>query len=126
MLLKIIGIGVCSIIINLILKEYKPEFALLSNVCATLVLFILVVDGLSEIINEFIGLQELANIKFDIVAPMLKVVGVGYITEFASDMAEDSGNKSIANKIVFGGKIAICLIALPVIKMLINAILSLL
>ena len=125
MLLKLIGVGLSAVIINLILKQYKPEFAILINVCSGLIMFLLVIDGLSEIINEVIGLQELSSIKLDIITPILKVIGVGYITEFASDLAEDSGNKSVANKIIFGGKIAICLLALPVIKMLINAILSL-
>ena len=55
----------------------------------------------------------------------MKIVGLGYITEFAADLAEESGNKSVAGKIILGGKIALCTQALPVIKNLINAILSL-
>jgi len=125
MLLKIIGVGVCTIIINIILKQYKPEFALLANVCGGLVLFILVIDGVQNIVDNFIYLQDVTGLKTNVVTPILKVLGVGYVTEFTSDLAEESGNKSVANKIILGGKVSICLLALPIIKMLINTILSL-
>ncbi len=125
MLFKIIGIGVCGIVINLVLKQYKPEFAILANVCVGLTIFMLVVDGAGQLIENFAYLQNMTGVKVEVVSPILKVIGVGYITEFMSDLAEDSGNKSIANKIVMGGKIAICLLAIPIIKNLISAIISL-
>lgn len=125
MLLKIIGVGVCTVIINIILKQYKPEIALLVNICGALLIFALAMSGINDIVNEFINLQNQGNIKIDIVAPIMKVIGVGYITEFTSDLAEDSGNKLIASKILLGGKIAICTLAFPIIKKLITAIFSL-
>ena len=125
MLVKIIGVGICAVIINLILKQYKPEFCLMSNVCAGALIFMLIVNGVKEIIENFINLQNLTNIDIDIVTPILKVIGIGYITEFSSDLAEESGNKFIANKIILGGKIAICVLALPIIKDLLNSILLL-
>ena len=125
MLLKIIGVGVCTIAINLFLKQYKPELALLVNVCGGLLIFLMVIEGAGQLIEYFIDLQNVANIKVDVVSPILKVIGIGYITEFASDMAEDCGNKSIANKIILGGKVAVCVIALPILQTLIEAIMRL-
>lgn len=126
MLLKIIGVGVCGIVINLILKQYKPEFALMSNICCGLIMFMFVVDGVQEIIKNFVGLQDNFYVKSDIIKPIFKVVGIGYLTEFVADIADESGNKSIANKIILGGKIAICVLAIPIINMFVSAIISLL
>ena len=125
MLLKIIGIGVVTVVVNLILRGYKSEFASLVNICGGLIIFLMLIDGISDVINNFIYLQNATNINIDIVSPIIKVIGVGYITEFTADFAEDSGNKSIADKVVVGGKIAICLLAMPIIKTLISAIVSL-
>ncbi len=125
MLIKIIGVGVCSIIVNLILKQYKPEFAILANICGGLVIFLLITESCEQIIDNFIYIQNSTELKVEIVSPILKVIGVGYITEFTADLAEDSGNKTIANKVIMGGKIAICILALPIIKTLINTIISL-
>ena len=125
MLLKILGVGICTVIISLVLKQYKPEFALLANVCGGLIIFLLVIDSCRQIVDSFIYIQDSANMKVEIVSPILKVIGIGYITEFTADLAEDSGNKTIASKIVMGGKVAICLLALPIIKTLLNSIISL-
>jgi len=125
MLFKIIGVGLCSVVISVILKQYKPEFALLINVCCGVIIFLMLIDGVKTIINSMVEIQTLSEFKVDILSPILKVVGIGYITEWSSDLAEESGNKSISNKIILGGKVSICIVALPLIKNLISAILSL-
>ncbi len=125
MLFKIIGIGLCGVIINLILREYKSDFAFFVNVVTGLLIFIVMLDGVKDVINEFGYIRDLTGMKVDVVTPIIKVIGIGYITEFSSNLAEDSGNKSLATKIVMGGKIAICVLAIPVIKSLINTIISL-
>lgn len=125
MLWKVIGVGLCTVVISLILKQYKPELVVFSNICGGLIILMLAVDGVKDLIGEFMNLQNFSGVKMDVISPILKVIGVGYITEFTADVAEDSGNKSVANKVVLGGKIAICMLALPVIKTLISAIISL-
>ena len=121
MLFKVIGVGLSAVIINVILKQYKPEFCVVSNVCAGFIIFMLVANSISD----FVDVQNLTGINSGVVSPILKVIGVGYIVEFASNIAEESGNKSVASKILLGGKIAICGVALPILETLINAILSL-
>lgn len=124
MLLKILGVGVCTLIVSLVLKQYKPEFSVLVSICGGLIIFMLALDSASNLVSEFYTLEEMAGQNVNIVKPIMKVLGVGYITEFTASLAEDSGNKSIASKIVLGGKIAICTLALPLIKELVNAIIS--
>ncbi len=123
MLFKIIGIGICTLVLNLILKNQKPEIALLVNVCGGLLIFMFVLDGVSDLLDGFYELENYVG-KVEIVKPIMKVLGVGYITEFSSNLAEDSGNKSIASKIVLGGKVAICGLAMPILKQLVQTIIS--
>jgi len=125
MLFKVIGVGLSAVIINVILKQYKPEFCVVSNVCAGFIIFMLVANSISDFVEKIIDVQNLTGINSGVVSPILKVIGVGYIVEFASNIAEESGNKSVASKILLGGKIAICGVALPILETLINAILSL-
>ena len=94
------------------------------NICGGLVIFMLAIDGVSTLVSEFYSIENLTS-QIEIVKPIMKVLGVGYITEFTANLAEDSGNKSVASKIVLGGKVAICTLALPILKQLINAIISL-
>lgn len=124
MIFKIIGVGICTIVVSIVLKQYKPELSVLVNICGGLVIFMLAIDGVSTLVSEFYSVENLTS-QIEIVKPIMKVLGVGYITEFTANLAEDSGNKSVASKIVLGGKVAICTLALPILKQLINAIISL-
>ena len=53
---------------------------------------------------------------------ILKIMGVGYLAEFANNICIDGDCKSIGAKIIFAGKIAIMILALPIIKTLVNLI----
>ena len=125
MILKVIGVGICSSIINVVLKQYKPEFCVISNICAGFIMLGIVVNGGKDLLINWVNIENLSGLNLEVLSPVLKVIGIGYITEFAADVAEESGNKSIATKMILGGKIAICVTAFPVVIKLLNAILSL-
>ncbi|MBO5102803.1 MAG: stage III sporulation protein AD, partial [Clostridia bacterium] len=54
----------------------------------------------------------------------LKIIGVGYITEFSSNLCADSGNSAVASKILLAGKLVIFVLAIPIITSLIDIIVS--
>lgn len=126
MITKIIAVAVVTVIVSSIVKQYRSDLSLLINICGGLLVVLLSIEGLSEIIDSMINISDTSSITSGVIKPLIKVVGIGYITEFCADMAEDSGNKTICSKIIFGGKIAICVVALPIIANMLSAILSLL
>ncbi|MEG1582134.1 MAG: stage III sporulation AC/AD family protein, partial [Clostridia bacterium] len=79
---------------------------------------------LSNLFSFFNDIMANTGVNINIVSPVLKVVGIGYLTEFSAGICEDFGNKTISNKMVFAGKVAIITIGLPVIKTLVETIVS--
>ena len=60
--------------------------------------------------------KEIAQaVHFDNIDIIIKVIGVGFITQFVSDLATDCGNKALANQMIFAGRVCILMIAAPVI-----------
>ena len=102
MLFKIIGVGLVSVVLTLVLKNQRQEFSVMASVCGGLVIFALAMDGLKEIFSEMFELTNVANINSETLIPIIKVVGVGYITEFVCDIADDCGNKILSNKVEHG------------------------
>jgi stage III sporulation protein AD len=125
-IVKILSIGVVTVVVSIIIKQYRPDIALLCSICGGLMMIMLVSDSLGEILDSMVSLSSNISVSADVVTPITKVIGIGYLTEFCADMADDAGNKSISSKILFGGKIAICVVALPIITNMLSAILSLL
>ncbi len=126
MIIKIISISLITVVISSIIKQYRSDISLLINICGAVLVVLLSLDGIGEIIDGIINISDTVKVSQTIINPLIKVLGIGYITEFSADIADDAGNKSISSKIIFGGKIAICAVALPIIIDMLNAILSLL
>lgn len=126
MLFKILGVGLVTIITYITIKQTKPELALVLSMSGGLIMSLMLLSEVETIIDNFISFSSFNSFGSKITTPILKVLGVGYITEFCGELAEDSGNKFIASKIILGGKIAILVIALPVVQELISSILGLL
>ena len=53
-------------------------------------------------------------------------MGIGYITDFSANIAEETGSRGLGEKIVLGGKILILLASMPIVKSLFNMISTLL
>ncbi len=124
MILKIVIVAIICIFISSCVKPYNAEISNLVSVCGGVIIFLLCVDELKEIINSLIEIANLSNLNFDFLTIILKILGVGYVTEFASDIAEDFGNKTLSSKVLLGGKIVICGMTLPIIKKLLSMLLS--
>ena len=126
MILKIVVIALICVFLSSCLKTYSTEFSNFVSVAGGVLIFLLCIDELGQIILYLKDLYSFANLNFDYFEVVLKIVGVGYITEFTADIAEDFGNKNIASKVILGGKIVICAMSIPIIKSLLTVLLSLL
>ncbi|MCL2540674.1 MAG: stage III sporulation AC/AD family protein [Firmicutes bacterium] len=123
---KIIGIGLITVIAVIIVKQTKPEIAILVGVAGSVLVFFFIVDLLSSVFGLFNYIVDKSGINNQLFTLLLKIVGVGYLTEFAANIASDSGNNGMASKIQLGGKLTIFVLAIPIITELINIIVGML
>ena len=108
------------------LKSINSELAILTTVIASLMLISKIIFYLEDTISFINRLFESTNIDSGIIEVILKITGIGFTVEFASDILEDFGLKSLSNKLVILGKLIILSVAFPVIYSFYNVILSLL
>lgn len=125
-IIKIIGIGLISLIVIIILKQYRPEFALYVSILAGIFILVLSISQISGVINLLKSLATKANINSEFLGIILKITGIAILTEFAVSICQDSGESSIASKIDIGGKVMIITISIPIISSLLETILKVL
>ncbi len=65
-----------------------------------------------------------AKVNLVYVETILKIIGIAYIVEFASQITKDAGQGSIASKIELAGKIIILAMAVPILTVLIEMVLQ--
>ena len=105
--IKIIGIGLLALIIIVILKQYKPEFAIYVSMIAGVLILVLAIQKLTGIINLLQSLANKTYINKSFLSILLKITGIAFITEFAVSICSDAGEKAIASKIEIGSKVII-------------------
>lgn len=123
---KIIGVCLLSLICYIIVKPSKPEIAFLISIVGSFFAISMCLDMVVSIIQLMTNFVEKTGINQELFASVLKIVGVGYLTEFSSSICTDSGNTSLGDKIVFAGKIFILFLSLPIITSLLNIIVEIL
>lgn len=125
-LFKIIGIGILTLIAYLIIKPLKPEVAVFISLVGSVIVIMSCIDGLMQVINTMTSFVEKTGINTGLFGCILKIIGVGYVIEFASSICSNAGNSGLADAITLAGKITILVISLPIINSLITIIMEIL
>lgn len=108
----------------MIIKEQKPNLSFLLIVFTGCTIFLFLVDQIYAIIEMLRRIAVNAQINLVYVETILKIIGIAYIAEFASQITKDAGQGTIASKIELGGKIVILAMAVPILTALIEMILN--
>lgn len=124
-MVRIVGIGLISLILIIILKQYRPEFALYVSLFAGTLILILALDKVSTIINLLKEISNKSGINNKFLAILLKMTGIAYLSEFAISICRDSGESSLASKVELGSKAIIISMSIPIIYNLLEIILKL-
>ncbi len=121
-IVKIVGIGIVGVIISSLLKRSDPEFSLIITLATGMILLVLVLSSMTEAITAFDSLISDSGLDQSLFSGVLKIIGIGYLTEYGASVCEDYGSSSVGSKIQLAGKLTIFLMSLPIVRGLVEAI----
>ncbi len=122
---KLIGVGIIGTLALLLLKNVKSELALFVGIATGVIMLVYVIGSLTSVVETFSGIVNKTGLDNGLFSGVLKVIGIGYLTEYSAGLCSDAGANGIASKILLGGKIAIFLIALPILDKLVEIVVGL-
>lgn len=117
---KLIIVGIIGAVVIGYLKSTGSNLVGAATVGIGTILLVLVLTEIGTVIGSIESLLNISNIDSTMCGIIIKITGISYLIEFASDTIEDFGAKSLADKVVFGGKILILSMSFPIIKSLIS------
>lgn len=94
-IIKIIGVAITSVILIIILKQYKPEFAVYASLIASALILFMLLDKLSGIIQILNNLSNKMTGSSEFLKILIKITGIAFLTEFAVSVCKDSGESAI-------------------------------
>lgn len=125
-LLKILAIALVTVFANIIIKQTKPEIAILISLVGSILIVIMAVDTLKDVVSSFYTIFNTTGVNTTLLKPLFKIVAIGYIAEFGANICVDAGSSGVADKILFAAKLIILVIALPIITTVVDMVVALL
>ena len=115
-------IGIAGVFLALQLKNSKPEFAVYLSISAGVLLLLLAVERLEVVVESVKLIQSSISVQTAYIQVLLKIIGITYISEFASDICRDAGYSTIAGQIGVFSKLSILAVSMPIITALLDTI----
>jgi len=125
-IVKIIGIALVTTFAVMVLRPTKPELAAVVSIAGGVIVIMMFVNALGTVLSGFTSIVNRTGINSQIFSALLKIIGIGYLADFASGICSDAGNNSMAQKVSLAGKVIILVLALPIIDNLIQIIIGIL
>lgn len=125
-ILQVVGLGLIATILILVVKEQKPVFAFLLATFVGITIFLALAGKISDVIRILENLATQAHVNNLFLETILKIIGIAYIAEFGAQVTRDAGQGSIASKIELAGKVLIMVMAIPIITVIIETIVTIL
>lgn len=116
----IIGIGLIGMVIAVLLRQYKPEYAVFVSLAVGILVIGMLCSQLLPIFDELKTM--LSNLSLEYIAILIKSLGVCYLTQLASDACRDAGEIAISSKLELAGKITVLSLGLPLFGKLLEIV----
>lgn len=119
-MIKIVSIGIIGALLTLVLRQLRPELAMLCALITGAVLVFSIIDQAALLLAKLAEISARFETDAGIFSTMLKITGVAYIAEFGVQACRDAGENAIASKVELGGKVVMLGLCVPVVMNLLE------
>ena len=120
---RIGGLALVGLVVLLVLRQYKPEWAVFIRMAVTVVSMGIILSMAGTVITYVTDLTEgtgaLDGATWSL---LLKALGIAFLTETAASICRDSGEASLAGWVEMAGKLEILLLAFPLIRTVLDTV----
>ena len=119
----VIGImGIVVVLMAIQFNSIKPEYGIMISVVGCAFIFLYSLVRVKEIVEMVERLAGITSVSREYIKIILKITGVTFVSEIASDIAKDCGYQAVANQVQIFGKLSVLVISFPVFTELISSI----
>ncbi len=125
-LLKVIALSLIASAIALTIKSDRPELAFIIVIASGIIAFFMLLTQVREVVVFVSDIAAKSGISGGVYSSLLKMIGIGYLTEIASETVADFGSQSLSARITLAGKLCIFILGIPIFKTLLSVVSELL
>lgn len=120
MIIKVIFLGVCVCVLNMILRQTQSIFTVVINIVFVISAVIVLAAYVSDSINNFKELFDVSTVSGKMLRCLYKGTLICILTGISSDVCKESGNIVVSNIIDITGRVMLLVLAFPYIESIIK------
>lgn len=125
-ILPFLGITLVAVVLVTLLRQSRPEIAVILSTVVGTIIFLKLVGRLLELMGAFEFLAMKAQVNSLHLQTVFKIMGVAYLAGFGAQICRDAGEGALALKLELAGKIIILFLAVPVMVAIMEMVLRIL
>ena len=114
-MLKTALLGIVTILTAMTMRQGKAEFSTFVSFTGSILIAWIAVQLLDGITGSMERLEKLLAVDMEYLTLLMKMIGVTYLSEFASAICRDAGYSAVAGQIELVGKLTILTIGMPIV-----------
>ena len=120
--IKAVAVALIAAVIGLVLAKQNKDTALLLTIMACGLILIATMGYLRTITDFLATLEALIGLEGDHFRILLKIVGIGLLSEVASMICSDAGNGSLGKSLQILATVLILCLSIPLLQQLLELI----
>ncbi|MBP3487833.1 MAG: stage III sporulation protein AD [Roseburia sp.] len=114
-IVKIAILGIAGVLIALPLKREKSEYSTFIAMVVCICIFVYLLTKVETILNFVEELKSVIVVDGRYIGLVVKMVGITYVAEFATNICKDAGYAAIGSQIEIFAKLSILVVSVPVL-----------
>ena len=103
----------------------NAEYNTLLSIGACLFIVSFIIGRLGNVLDSIDRITGYININMEYISILLKMLGISYICEFATNICKDAGYGAIASHIELAGRVTMVVMSLPILFHVIDMVVRL-
>ncbi len=114
-IIKLSVIAVLGVVLALHVKSQKAEYSIFVSLGICMFVLAFALERLSYIVEMIHQLTEMISLDTTYILLILKLIGISYISEFASALCKEAGYGAISSQIELAGKLTMVFMSIPIV-----------
>lgn len=125
-ILAVIGLGLIAAVLAVVLRQVRPEFALVLSLAVGGLILLSLMSDIGELAGRLRSMADTVNVPARYIQVLFKALGICFITQLACDTCKDAGEGAISARIEMAGKIGVLVVSLPLFEQVLAVVRALL
>lgn len=121
-MIRVVMIGLAGVILALLFQQQRREYALYISLGTALLILGFSVEKLGAVMDTIRQIQDYLGVDSSMIRVLLKMIGITYVAEFATQICGDAGYGTLGKQIEVFAKLSIMAVSVPVLLALIETV----